>query len=184
MDFERVLQALLVAFERHQIRYAAIGGFAVGVLGTFRGTMDVDFLVHRDDLATLHTALTGLGYQRFMQTENVSHYRHADSQWGGLDFIHAFREISIEMLGRAKPVPIFQGSCTMRIAEPEDVIGLKVQAMANDPARRTKELSDIEQLMELYGNRFDWKRIQEFFELFELGEEARRLRTRYGQHAE
>jgi hypothetical protein len=30
VDFERVLRALLEAFDRHQIRYAAIGGFAMG----------------------------------------------------------------------------------------------------------------------------------------------------------
>lgn len=79
MDFERVLRTLLADFTHQQIRYAAIGGFALGVLGVPRATMDLDFLVQRDDLHKLHRVLTTLGYQRYVQTENVSQYRHVDS---------------------------------------------------------------------------------------------------------
>ena len=41
VDFEQVLRTLLTEFERHEIRYAAIGGFAMGVLGAARATMDL-----------------------------------------------------------------------------------------------------------------------------------------------
>ena len=61
MDFERVLKSLLADFDYQQIRYAAIGGFALGVLGIPRATMDLDFLVQRDDLDKLHIVLTTLG---------------------------------------------------------------------------------------------------------------------------
>lgn len=93
VDFERVLKALLVEFRNHKIRYAAIGGFALGVLGYSRATMDLDFLVHRDDLEKLHERLTALGYERLMATENVSHYQHRAEAWGGIDFVHAFRKV-------------------------------------------------------------------------------------------
>lgn len=53
VNFERVLEALLAEFDRRRIRYAAIGGFALGVLGYPRTTIDLDFLVHKDDLAGL-----------------------------------------------------------------------------------------------------------------------------------
>ncbi len=62
-------------------------------------------------------------------------------------------------------------------------IGLKIQAIANNPARWTKERFDIEELMLLYGERLDWKRIQEFYELFDLGQEGRQLQERFG-HAQ
>ena len=64
LEFED--EALLVEFRNHKIRYAAIGGFALGVLGYSRATMDLDFLVHRDDLEKLHERLTALGYERLM----------------------------------------------------------------------------------------------------------------------
>ena len=124
--------------------------------------MDLDSLVHRDDLDKLHARLTGLGYERLMRTENVSHYRHPAEAWGGVDFIHAFREISLAMLARAKRYKVFGGKQTIRVANPEDVIGLKVQAMVNDPDRKAQEVADIEMLMRLYGAKLDWQRIEDF----------------------
>jgi len=183
VDFEHVLRTLLTEFNRLQIRNAAIGGFALGVLGVPRATMDLDFLVHRDDLDKLHGLLTSLGYQRLIHTENVSQYRHSESHWGSVDFIHAFREASLAMLSRAKGYPVFGGTQTMQVVSPEDVIGLKVQAMVNDPDRQTQELADIERLMSFYGKRLDWERVQEYYDLFNLGAEARQFRRRYG-HAE
>ncbi len=183
MDFEQVLTTVLGAFERQHIRYAVIGGFALTTLGVLRATRDVDFLVHRDDLEPLHAILTPLGYQRVAQTENVSHYTHPDLRWGSLDFIHAFRAIACEMLEQAQPRPIFQGKQTIRVVHPEDVIGLKVQSLANNPRRRAKDQYDIEELAKLYGNRLNWSRIQDHYELFDLGAEGKELRARF-EHVE
>ena len=44
MDFEIVLKKLIKEFEKNDIRYALIGGFAVGLLGSGRSTMDLDFM--------------------------------------------------------------------------------------------------------------------------------------------
>ena len=179
MDFELVLTTMISEFSRLEIRCAAIGGFALGVLGVPRQTLDLDFLVHRDDLQKLDRSLTALGYSRVFQSENVSQYRHSETAWGSVDFIHAFREISLAMLDRAKDYPAFGGKQTLRTAQPEDVIGLKVQAMSNDLERRDQEQYDIERLMGQYGNRLDWDRIQEFFDVFGIGEEAKKLRERF-----
>jgi hypothetical protein len=183
VDFELVLRALINEFSRLRIRCAAIGGFALGVLGVPRQTMDLDFLVHRDDLEKLDGALTALGYTREFQSENVSQYRHPDATWGSVDFIHAFRNISLAMLDRAKDYPALGGKQSLRTAQPEDVIGLKVQAMYNDPERRAQEQNDIERLMARYGSQLDWDRVQEFYDVFGLSEEARKLRERF-DHAE
>ena len=181
MDFERVLKALLMEFERHQIRYAAIGGFALGILGGPRATMDLDFLVHRDDSDKLHERLTALGYQRAVHTENVSQYSHPDSVWGSVDFVHAFRKPSLAMLARARSYPVFGEKQKVNAADPEDIVGLKVQAMVNDPDRKPQESADIERLMNLFGSKLDWKRIQEYYDVFGLGEEAKQLRKRFGR---
>lgn len=183
MDFERVLKTLLQGLHQQNIRYATLGGFALGVLKVPRTTMDIDVLVHRDDLEALHTILTHLGYHRRAQTENVSHYQHADSAWGGIDILHAFRTFSLAMLERAQSYPIFQGHLTIKALQPEDVIGYKIQGFANNLIRAAKELVDIESLMAYYRDKLDWTRIQEYFDLFELGEQGRQLRKRYG-HAE
>jgi len=179
VDFELVLERLVEVFERLQIRYAAIGGFALGVLGAPRQTMDLDFLIDRDDLAKLDTALSDLGYTRLFRSENVSQFRHDDPAWGSLDFIHAFRKVSLAMLDRAKVCSVLAGRASMKTAQPEDVIGLKVQAMFNDPVRRLQEQRDIEALLGRYGSQLDWIRIQEFYDVFGLVSEAKELRRRF-----
>ena len=180
MDFERVLTVLLEQFEHQQIRYAAIGGFALGLLGCPRATMDVDFLVHRDDLEKLHGSLTRLGYQHDVASENVSQYSHPTRPMGSIDVIHAFRPYALDMLERARTIP-FQDVGSIRVLQPEDIIGFKVQAFVNNPARRTKETIDIEALASRYGAQLDWNRVQRYYDLFELGQEANTLRACYGQ---
>jgi hypothetical protein len=179
MDFELVLKTLLDEFTRLNIRAAAIGGFALGVLGVPRQTLDLDFLIHRDDLEKLDEVLARRGYRREFHSENASQYRHPNAAWGSVDFIHAFREISLAMLERAKDYPTLGGSQSLRTVQPEDVIGLKVQALCNDPARKAQEQSDIERLMARYGHELDWQRIQEFYDVFGLADDAKKLKARF-----
>ena len=59
------------------------------------------------------------------------------------------------------------------------MIELKVEVTANDPGRRSQETGDIERLMTLYGADLDWDRLQEYYELFGMGDEASQLRARF-----
>jgi len=183
MDFERVLKALLDELQRQRVRYGAIGGFALVALGVPRMTLDVDFLVHRDDLTMFDQSLQQLGYRRVAMTENVSHYRHADRAWGSIDVLHAFRPHSLAMLERAAEHPLFGATQHLKVLQPEDIIGLKIQAMANDPLRQLKERTDIEALAARYGPQLDWRRVREYYALFELDTEAQQLQERFG-HAQ
>ncbi len=180
MDFERVITTLAEKFKQQQVRYAVMGGFALGILGVPRATMDLDVLVHGDDLGSSERILRELGYLRYAQTPNVSHYRHQDSVWGVVDLIHALRPASLSMLTRAKVVPILDGQWTIRVLPPEDVIGFKIQGMANDPLRQAHETVDIESLAARYGKGLDWPRIEAYYAMFNMPEEGRRLRKRFG----
>jgi hypothetical protein len=175
MDFEFVLSRLLDGFDRLKIRYGLMGGFALGALGAPRTTGDLDFLVHRDDMRRVHDLLTGLGYRRIHHSENLSQYLGESIVWGHLDFLHAFRELAVEMLGRAREKPIFSGSRGIRVLTPEDIIGLKVQCIANAPKRREKELADIKALA-LANPKMEWKRVQQFYRLFDMDADYRALR--------
>lgn len=183
MDFERVLKTLLTEFARRNLRYGVIGGFAMGALGIQRATMDFDIVVHRDDLEPLHALLIPLGYTRRARTENVSHYSHPDNVWGDVDVLHAFRPASLQMLQRCRLVPIFSGTLTIRVLAPEDVIGFKIQAIANNPLRRVQDAADIELLAAAHGRTMDWSRVQEYYDLFGLSEDGRQLKETFA-HAE
>jgi len=45
-----VLAALVEGFRSEGVEYALIGGFALGLWGVQRATVDLDFLIHRDRL--------------------------------------------------------------------------------------------------------------------------------------
>ena len=179
MDFKQVLTTLLERLERERIRYAAMGGFAIGALGIPRATRDIDFLIHRDDLPAFQRIMASLGYQCHHQSDDVSQYYHPQAEWGAIDVIHAFRHHATDMLERARAYPVFDGAQRVNVLDAEDIIGLKVQAMANNPIRRAREAVDIDALASHYGATLDWGRILEYYTLFELDEEGQRLRERF-----
>jgi len=181
MDFKTVTENLLSTFEVEGVRYALIGGFAMGAWGIARSTVDMDFLIHKNDMQIVHRILTDMGYECRYQTENVSQFVAPLQIFGEIDILHAFREVSIGMLQRAEDRKIFNESMTIKVLKVEDLIGLKVQAIANDPSRKPIDLADIEALMEIYGGSIDWPIIEEYFDLFEFNDLFEELKSKYGK---
>ena len=181
MDFRLVLEKILAGFGKQDVRYALMGGFALGLWGVPRGTVDVDLLINRDDLEKVDVVLTGLGYRCEYRTKNVSQYVSPEKVFGEIDCLHAFRAASMEMLQRAVEKEIFKGRLRIRVLRPEDLIGLKIQAMANNESRRARDLADIEMLMGKYRSELDWDLIKTYFDMFEMGELARELRGKHGK---
>ena len=180
MDFERVLRDLVVDFTEREVRYALIGGFALGALGVPRATMDLDFLVPRDALPTVDEIMERRHYRLRYRSENVSQFVSDLAPLGQVDFLHAFREISTAMLERAPEVSVFAGTLRLRTLRPEDLVGLKVQALANDPGRERQDLADIDRLAERFAAEMDWERIREYFALFDRLELYDEIREAHG----
>jgi hypothetical protein len=181
LDFKTVISQLLKAFEQEQISFALMGGFAVNMWGYRRATIDLDFLVKLDDMDKVRRVVEGLGYRCIHCSANVTQFASDDKRQGMLDFLHAFRPASLAMLERAVHKTVFDGEQTIPVLQPEDVIGLKVQAIHCDPSRTLMDMADIEALMKILGNSLDWKRIEGYFELFNMQETAAELRKRYDE---
>jgi len=179
MDFKATLEIILKDFLRGNIRYGLIGGFALGALGLARTTVDLDFLVRREDMPKVDAIMKSHGYECAYRSENVSQYISPLKIFGEIDFLYAFREISVKMLERAKELDIFEGKLKIKVLCPEDIIGLKVQALANNPDRETLDYLDIESLMERYKKDLDWGLLEEYFKLFELEKEFQGLKAKY-----
>lgn len=179
MDFKLVLEKLLKKFHEQNVRYALIGGFALGAYGVSRATVDVDFLVHRDDMEKVHTIMHENGYKCGYRTENVSQYSSSLKVFGEVDFIHAFREISIGMLQRAEEKSVFNESISVKVLKVEDIIGFKVQAIANDESRKQGDLADIGALMKLHKKSLDWDTVEKYFSLFGFSPLFEELKRKY-----
>jgi hypothetical protein len=176
MDFKHILQKLLTAFDKDDINYALMGGFAMGLWGGSRSTVDLDFLVHREDMQKVHDIVTALGYEIHQKTENVSQYISPLKVFGGIDFIHAFRETSIEMLQRAVEKDIFSGMLKIKTLIPEDIIGLKLQAIYNNPSREKIDMADIELLVSVNKKNLDWELMKMYCRIFDMEDICNKLR--------
>lgn len=168
MDFKLVLDKILTAFKEQNVRYALMGGFAVGLWGGSRSTVDLDFLTHLDDMQKVHGIVSSLGYELHLKTENVSQYTSPLKIFGGIDFIHAFREASVEMLQRAVEKNIFSGKLKIKTLIPEDIIGLKLQAVFNNPSREKVDMADIELLILVNKKNLDWELLERYCRIFNM----------------
>ncbi|MDD5091247.1 MAG: nucleotidyl transferase AbiEii/AbiGii toxin family protein [Candidatus Wallbacteria bacterium] len=162
MDFRGLLTRLADDFRSMEIDYALIGGISLGFWGVSRATMDLDFLILDSDMEKAEKVLAEFGYKPFYKTADVAQYS-AEDPGVPVDVIIACRKYTHSMLEQAETKSV-EGS-VIRVLRPEGLIGLKLQALYNNPDRERMDWADIEAL--LAGNKgLDWPRIEEYFLLF------------------
>jgi len=176
MNLERTLSELARRFHDRGVRYGLIGGFAVALHGHPRTTVDLDFLVDRDHLPVIDRILEEMDYELAFRTENVSQYAARDGEGPEIDLIHAFRTASRRMLDLADSRRISPDGTPLNLLRVEDIIGLKVQAMANDPSREAQDRADIQRLVALHTDRLDWELLTDYLRLFDREDLLRELR--------
>ena len=63
--------------------------------------------------------------------------------------------------------PVFDGKYTLKTILPEDLIGLKVQAISNDPGNRFPvDAPDILRLLKIKIHEIDMELVRNYFQLF------------------
>ena len=123
--------------------------------------------------------LRAVGYESIFKSENVAQYVSPVKIMGEIDFLLAFRGPSLKMLEKAISIDIFDGRYKIKVVRPEDIIGLKLQALVNDPERLAKEYADIEALMKQYDKQLDWPVIEEYFGIFNKQDKFSELKRKY-----
>ncbi len=168
MDFQLVFEKVISSFEEKDLQYGLIGGFALGVMGILRATMDIDILLLVDDLDKADKILTGCMYSCVRRSPHLSQYTSELKPLGSIDILHAAKTISKEMLSRVERYKVFN-KYNIPVLSPEDIIGLKVQAIANDAQREAGDIYDMRLLLEYQLQRkrlIDWELLNEYFALF------------------
>jgi predicted nucleotidyltransferase len=177
MNFPKVIQLLQKEFAERNIDFALVGGLAIHALGISRTTRDVDGMAFLSNAADIDAIMKKLGYETLQRTEDIGNYLSKDWEMGRIDILFAHRPYAISMLQRAQEKSLFGGK--IKVLMPEDIVGLKVQAIANNPERTHKDMADIETLLRLYGKTLDWKLVQEYFHAFDLEKEFHDLSQRF-----
>ncbi len=155
------LAQLLEVLNGAGVSYALIGGLALSPHGVIRGTTDVDLLLEATDGDAVDAALAKLGYDCLHRSVDAGNYARNDQR---VDLLYAHRPIARRLLAAAA------GHLTpfghLRVISAEGLIGLKVQALANNP-RRTQDLADIRALLQANRDRLDFNEVREYFRLFD-----------------
>ena len=170
MNFELVFKELLRKFTEQNIQFALIGGFALHVAGFTRATQDIDFLVAAEDLGKIKAIMARLGYELTHESPEFSNYWHPMAPLGRVDYLHAHRQYARKMLARAKKHRVME-NFEVPVLIPEDMIGLKVQSMVNNPKRHALDMADIEYLLRENLDKLNLEIIKEYFHLFDRGYE-------------
>ncbi len=151
----------LAAFADCATQPALIGGLALAAHNYVRATQDIDFLVDFNDAEQLHTAMLRLGYRCLHRSDDAANYARGDE---GLDFLYAHRPISRALLTEAETRDTAWGP--LRIVSAEGLIGFKLQAVVNNPAR-VRDLDDIRHLLRNNRGTLNMDQVRGYFALFQ-----------------
>jgi hypothetical protein len=140
--------------------FALIGGLALAPYKVIRATQDIDLLIDAAMADAIHQALSGLGYLCLHRSADAGNYLRGDER---IDFIYAHRPAALGLLRNARPLQTEFGM--LQVVSPEGLIGLKLQAISNNP-RRTQDLADIRSLIAANREILDMDEIRGYFRLF------------------
>lgn len=169
----RVLQNVHRAFVGADVRHAIIGGLALGALGAPRLTNDVDLLVAEEDRERAAAVLARLGFEKLDTNETFSSF--ILDIYVRVDLLHARRAYTRAMLRDATTIP-YRG-LDIAVVRPEDLIGLKLQAIKNRP-ERPYDRGDIERVIAHYADRLDIERIRNYCDHLGLAHELEWIKAR------
>jgi hypothetical protein len=169
MNLKVVLKTLIARFQQKGIDFALSGGLALSTMGIFRFTKDIDFLVYEESKEPVHEVMTELGYEKqAFSTDEIVAYLSPLKVFGQVDFLLARRKYTRAMMQRSCKTPIFGGEFEVKTLIPEDLIGLKVQALANDPKNRSLvDAPDIQNLLAKHRDQMDMGLVREYFTIFD-----------------
>ncbi len=86
------------------------------------------------------------------------------------------------MLERAEAIDVEPGG-SLRVVQIEDIVGLKIQALINDPSRVEGDWHDIRQLVctaREQSVQLDWDLLGDYLDIFRMADRRSELKSLYG----
>lgn len=169
MKLEIVLKMLMERFRREGIVFVLSGGLALSTMEVVRFTKDIDFIVFEEDKDRVDRIMTECGYEKqSFSTHEIISYWSPLRVFGQVDFLLARRRYTRAMMQNAVEKPVFNGRLHVHTIRPEDLIGLKVQAICNDPDNRYLiDKPDIQRLLKRHRDQMDMVLVREYFRIFD-----------------
>lgn len=146
MDFAAVLSAIASDLDRHELRWAVVGGIALAGLGMPRTTIDLDIVTDAGAQEHVVALLDSLGFETVHRSAGYSNHLHRQPARGRVDVVYV-RSDTAEQLFAALQHVAGPGGLDMPVPAAEHLAAMKVLAMKNDPQREPQEIADIRFLL-------------------------------------
>ena len=174
MNILETLTRITVTFRQEGVDFALIGGLALQAQGVTRSTTDVDALILVQDKQKVSNIMARSGFSVFYENADVMSFMNMTVQSVRVDFLLAHRPYALAMMKRAESKQFLDGS-PIKVLRAEALIGLMVEAVANDRTRRDEDMADIRSLISVHKVLMVWPLIREYFSLFQAEPELDRL---------
>lgn len=148
LDIIQDVNEAVEMLEKRRLRYALVGGVAVGLHGGERSTFDVDFLLHPDDVEPAVAGMKRRGYIETAQPlifkttgltlRRVWRIRPGRDEASVVDFLSTLEERYLAMIDAADRMPWARGKVS--VIRKEDLLAMK------SSTGRYKDLGDVETL--------------------------------------
>lgn len=123
-----------------------IGGYAVGLRGYQRATLDIDFMITDTDYEKLKPAICTAGYREVVRTSVAAKLRAGSENLFDIDFMFVEAETFLGIQKESK-AETCQGARFL-VPKPDHLIALKLHAIKQQPViRELKDLNDIVELI-------------------------------------
>jgi hypothetical protein len=160
-DLAEQLASAVSLLESVDARFALIGGMALVAHKCPRATADIDFLLDLDDAPKVSAALLEAGFESIHSSVDAGNFVRNGER---IDFIFAHRARSLALIETALHGNI--GPIKFPLVTIEGIVGLKLQALANNP-KRLQDLVDIQVLIDSNLSKLNRDQVRDYFQLFQ-----------------
>lgn len=148
MVFTRDMKDIIDLFEKHNVQYVLVGGFAVIYYGYVRSTQDIDFLIFpsEENASKIMKALTEFGFgnagipEEYFSKEGTA--VHIGVEPNRIDFLTTLKGVSNTEIFKHINRVDFEGT-KLNIISKKDLL------LSKKASERLKDLADAEELEKL-----------------------------------
>lgn len=149
MTYSNTFELVSDEMQKRKVSCILIGGFAINFYSVVRQTVDIDFLITKDDFDKILPALHEQGYQVVRQSEVFANLESTDHRLLDLDYMFVDQNVLEKILKDGREVQIAKGKFI--IPSIDHLIALKLHSIKGNPKRELKDLPDIIGLVENNG---------------------------------
>ena len=145
MALKELIQNLTSWFDKENINYALIGGFALQAYGYVRSTRDIDFLILEKNQDLVISHLEQIGFKTLHLSSGYSNHLHPIDSLR-IDFVYVDELTGSKIFTETTSTILFDDT-PLRVVSARHLIALKLFAAKNDPDRILREFADIKELV-------------------------------------